>query len=136
MQQDVLWSQQCLAGDPGAYGHLIRTYQSEVYYLVFAWVKSPEDAEEVTQEVFLKAYQNLASLRRPEHFRAWLRQIARNTCQDWQRRQRPAFEMLQTDVASDMPAAWQAGRNTHPGQPEARLQAETICPDAPSSHDR
>lgn len=105
MQQDAIWVEQYLAGDARAFEHLVELYQSEIHYLVLCWVRSPEDAEEITQEVFLRAYQNLDSLRNPQRFAAWLRQIARNACRDWRRRKVPDVYALQTDVASDRPSA-------------------------------
>lgn len=85
MYKDALWVKQILSGDGKAFHHLIRKYQTAIYALILSQVESPDDARELTQDVFLKAYQKLPSLRQPESFSLWLRQIARNHCHDWQR---------------------------------------------------
>ena len=105
MHQDVLLVEQTLLGDPQAFEQLIKKYHKAIYALIRRWVQSPEDAEEITQDVFLKAYQNLGFLRQPEHFDAWLRQIARHECQNWQRRKPPDLQMLSPDIAADIPSA-------------------------------
>ena len=73
--------------------------------MILSWIKDPEDAKDLTQEVFLKAYQELASLRHPEQFRIWLRQIAKNLCQDWQRKRREVFVPIDEDMICETPSA-------------------------------
>ena len=68
MHYDALLIRQILVGDSQALEQLIRKYHRTVYSQVRYWVKNPEDAQEITQDVFLKAYQNLISLKQPEVF--------------------------------------------------------------------
>jgi RNA polymerase sigma-70 factor (ECF subfamily) len=53
------------------------------------------------QDVFLKAYQGLSSLRQSERFRFWLYQLARNQCQDWKRKNQAEFQQLTDKTADD-----------------------------------
>lgn len=101
MHHDTLLIRQILMGDSQALEQLIRKYHRTVYTQVRYWVKNAEDAQEITQDVFLKAYQNLASLKQPEIFDVWLRQIARHECYNWLRRKQPDFQPLSPDMASD-----------------------------------
>lgn len=94
MNNDAHLVQQILTGDSRALEQLIRKHQASVYSQSLYWIRNPEDAREIVQDVFLKAYQNLASLRRPERFEAWLRQIARNECRNRLRHRQPGTRPL------------------------------------------
>lgn len=94
MNNDAHLVQQILTGDSRALEQLIRKHQASVYSQSLYWMRDPEDAREIVQDVFLKAYQNLAALRRPERFEAWLRQISRNECQNRLRRRQPGTRPL------------------------------------------
>jgi len=100
MSEDTLLIQQTLAGDEQAFHRLAVKYQSAIYSLILSYVRNPDDAQEIMQEVFLKAYQGLSSLRRSERFRFWLYQLARNQCQDWKRKNQAEFQQL-TDKTAD-----------------------------------
>lgn len=73
----------CLDGDPAAFNILVDRYKEGIYSLVYSKILNFHDAEDITQEVFLKAYQNLKSLRRWDRFPAWLYAIASNLCKNW-----------------------------------------------------
>jgi len=104
MQKDALLVQQTLAGDEQAFHRLIIGYQADIYALVMSWVKNPDDAKELVQDIFLKAYCNLKSLKQPERFYFWLQQIARHLCQNWQERKRQNFVPLNEDLISETPS--------------------------------
>ena len=90
MQEDVLLVRQTLLGDEKAYHRLFRKYQKPIYAQILSMVQNLADAEELTNDVFIKAYRNLSSLREPARFDVWLRQIARNHSLNWlQRHQKP-----------------------------------------------
>lgn len=63
-------------GDREAFGQLVLRYERAVYGTVFRRLGNHAEAQEVCQEVFVKAYQRLGQLREPECFVGWLRQIA------------------------------------------------------------
>jgi len=69
-------------GDTEAYGRLVRAYQDLVYGLVFRSVRDATTAEEITQDVFLKAFRALESFRGESKFTTWLYRIAVNACHD------------------------------------------------------
>ena len=71
---------QTLAGDRDAFGVLVHKYQEMVYAYVFQKVRNEEDAQDVTQEVFWRAYHHLYQLRHPHRFRSWLYTIMSNEC--------------------------------------------------------
>ena len=83
---DGLLVQQSLADDPEAFGMLVHKYQDVVYAYACQKLGDPTDAEDVTQEIFLRAYRKLDQLRSPHRFRSWLYTIMANECKRWQRR--------------------------------------------------
>jgi RNA polymerase sigma-70 factor (ECF subfamily) len=69
-----------LQGEQNAYAELVNRYQGYVFTLVLRMIKSREDAEEVAQDVFIKAYRALAGFRGEAKFTTWLYTIAHTTC--------------------------------------------------------
>ena len=67
-----------LNGNKGAFSALFRRYQHLVFAIALSYVKDCDDAHDVTQETFLAAFEQLASLDESEHFGNWLRIIAAN----------------------------------------------------------
>jgi len=73
----------CLNGDSTAFGLLVDKYKASIYALAYSKLHNFHDAEDVTQEVFVKAYRNLRKLRRWDNFFAWLYSITSNLCKDF-----------------------------------------------------
>ena len=72
-----------LAGDRDAFGLLVHKYQGMVYTYAFQKVRNEADAQDITQEVFLRAYRRLFKLRGPHLFRSWLYTIISNESKCW-----------------------------------------------------
>jgi len=75
----------CLNGDKAAFGFLVDKYKASVYALAYYRLRNFEDAEDITQEVFVEAYQRLHTLRRWDSFSVWLYSITSNMCKEWLR---------------------------------------------------
>jgi len=69
-----------LSGDQQAYAELVSRYQNYVFTLAFRFMKNREDAEEVSQDIFVKAYRALADFKGSSKFSTWLYTIVNNTC--------------------------------------------------------
>jgi RNA polymerase sigma factor (sigma-70 family) len=69
-----------LNGDTATYAVLVDRYQSYVFTLCFRMIKTREDAEELAQDVFVKAYRYLKDFRGESKFTTWLYTIVNNTC--------------------------------------------------------
>jgi RNA polymerase sigma factor (sigma-70 family) len=82
MEEDQHWVSQILQGNKQAYGHLIHKYKDKVYAIVFRMVQQPQDAQDITQECFIKAYRYLHSFDSSRKFSSWLYRIAINHCLD------------------------------------------------------
>lgn len=77
-----------LAGDQTAYRGLVEKYQGRVYSMVYGMVRNREDARDITQDAFVKAYRNLAGFRLESSFYTWLYRIAMNLAIDHTRKRK------------------------------------------------
>jgi RNA polymerase sigma-70 factor (ECF subfamily) len=76
-----------LAGDRSAFGDLYDRHAGWVRAVAYDATRNLTDAQDLAQEVFLRAYRGLADLRDPERFGAWLMGISRTVVLEWRRRQ-------------------------------------------------
>lgn len=76
------------AGAPEAFGELVRRYQDRIYMLVSGMVCDHEDALDLVQETFIKAYAGLSGFRQESGFYTWLHRIAVHRCIDYSRRRK------------------------------------------------
>ncbi|MCG9129286.1 sigma-70 family RNA polymerase sigma factor [Candidatus Poribacteria bacterium] len=89
-----------LDGDDTAFTELVEKYQKPVHALVWRKIGDFHIAEEITQDTFLKVYQELKTLKKPHSFASWLYVIAANKCSTWLRNKRPMPESLEdTSIA-------------------------------------
>ena len=79
-----------LRGDAQAFAELVARYTAPIFNLAFRLTDDRAEAENVTQETFLRAYAALSRSRTDLAFKPWLFQIAVNLCRDWARKKRPA----------------------------------------------
>jgi len=96
-QNDAELVRETLCGDVAAYNGLVLRYQRQVYNLAYRMLGNAEDAGDLVQETFLRAYGALASFRQDASFLTWLYKIASNLCID-QLRSRKAKGALSLDV--------------------------------------
>ena len=75
-----------IGGDERSFANLIQKYYLSVYQLSFKWCRVKEDAEEITQEVFIKLGRKLNTFNRRSSFRTWLYRIVINTTKDYTRK--------------------------------------------------
>ncbi|MBN1444201.1 MAG: RNA polymerase sigma factor [Planctomycetes bacterium] len=82
-------------GDLAAFEELIARYQQAVFNIAYYKSRNCFDAEDLTQDVFLAAYQGLSTLKSPENFGGWLFGIAYNRCHKWYHRERNKIVKIQ-----------------------------------------
>lgn len=93
------WLKQAAAGSAEAFEQLVLKYQTAVYNLCLRMTGDPEDAADMTQESFLKAWRNLESFQGNSAFSTWLYRLASNTCLDHLRsvKRRPQLSLVMED---------------------------------------
>src|SRR5437667_1963277 len=69
-----------LSGDMSAFNELMIRYERQIYRVCYRFVENREDAMDLAQEVFIKAFEHLASFRRESSLKTWLYRIAMNHC--------------------------------------------------------
>lgn len=86
--QDRAWVEQCLAGDEAGYGHLLHRYRQGIHNLAHRMLGNSEDANDVAQEAFVRAFTALDKYDARFKFSSWLYRIATNLCVDTLRKRR------------------------------------------------
>ena len=92
-EDDVQLIHAVLSGDDAAFDILVGKYQKSVHALAWQKIGDFHYAEEITQDTFLRAYQNLSTLRNPSQFLGWLYVIANRLCLNWLRKQKPEKQL-------------------------------------------
>lgn len=77
--EDAVYINKVLTGKKSAYAALVNKYKTQAYTLALRVVKNKFDAEEVSQDAFLKAYKSLAKFKQEASFSTWLYRIVYNT---------------------------------------------------------
>ena len=131
-EQEALTVQRVLDGNADEYEKLVLEYQKNVYNLALRMTGDPEDAADMAQEAFIKAYSSLSGYRGDSKFSVWLYRIVSNVCLDFlrakKRRQTVSLSVTDDD-----------GEDTGRGSPrpcgaDAGIQADTYPPRA-SGHE-
>jgi len=77
-----------IGGDADSFNELIHRWERPIYALAYRQIGREEDARDVCQDTFLRAYRALNGFRGQAKFSSWLYRIALNLCRDWMRRER------------------------------------------------
>ena len=86
--------EQTLAGDQSAYADLVKRHQRFVFTLAIRFAKNREDAEEIAQDCFIKAYRSLSSFQKQSKFSTWLYSIVYTTAMTTLRKKRIATDSI------------------------------------------
>ena len=130
-EADQLLVERVQAGDQEAFGLLVAKYQRKLMRLVSRLVKDPAEAEDVTQEAFIKAYRALPSFRGESAFYTWLYRIGVNAAKNWliaRNRRVPTMSSAATGADSEEAETYEEGdllRET--ATPERELMSRQIA---------
>ena len=86
--------QRCLGGDQTAWNEIVRLYWRKVFNVAYKFVGRHDEAEDLTQDIFLKVFRSLASFDRRANFQTWLVSVSRNLCIDHYRSVRKERETV------------------------------------------
>lgn len=84
-------------GEQSLYAHLVKRYQSFVFTIALRYTPNREDAEEIAQDVFVKAYRSLADFRGESKFSTWLYTIVTTTCITFLRKKKVTIHSLDNE---------------------------------------
>src|SRR5476651_1307622 len=103
-QQTGVLVHRCLAGDAAAWEGIVRLFNKRIYNLCYRFTNSPDDAEDLTQEVFIRVYRTMGSYNVEKGaFSTWLTTLTRNMLVDHFRRNKQArmTDSMDAGVGSD-----------------------------------
>lgn len=91
-------------GQTASFNLLVKRWECPIYNFILRYIGDTDEARDLCQKTFIRAYRNLPKLREPEKFTAWIYQIALNTCKD-ESRKRPllSFDTLQETADPTLP---------------------------------
>lgn len=106
-----------LNGNQSAYSMLVERYRNYVFTIVLRYIKGREDAEEVSQDVFMKAYRSLADFRGNSKFSTWLYTVTTTTCITFLRKKKLEIHSLDNekvfDLANNIDSGFSANQIEH-----------------------
>src|SRR5215813_92541 len=92
--------QRCLNGDQAAWDAIVRQYWRKVFNVAYKFVGKHDEAEDLTQDIFLKIFKSLDTFDRRANFQTWLISVSRNLCIDHYRSVRKERETIDREVDS------------------------------------
>jgi len=110
-----------LKGDHNAYALLVERYKSYVFTLTFRFTKNREDAEEVSQDIFVKAYRSLADFKGTAKFSTWLYTIVNTTCITFLRKKRLDVKSLDDERTFEVADNQDSGLRANQIEQKSRL---------------
>jgi RNA polymerase sigma-70 factor (ECF subfamily) len=110
-----------LKGEQNAYAELVNRYQAYVFTLVLRMIKTREDAEEVAQDVFIKAYRSLADFRGESKFSTWLYTIANTTSITFLRKKKLAVHSLDNEKVFEVADSRDSGLRANMVEQKSRV---------------
>ena len=90
--------QRCLDGDQAAWDLIVRQHRRKIFNIAYKFVGRHDEAEDLTQDVFVKIFKSLDTFDRRANFQTWLISISRNLCIDHYRSVRKERETIDRDV--------------------------------------
>lgn len=95
--------ERCLEGDQAAWEQVVRQHWRKVFNVAYKFVGKHDEAEDLTQEIFLKIFRSLHTFDRRANFQTWLISVSRNLCIDHYRSVRKERETIDRDLdAADL----------------------------------
>jgi RNA polymerase sigma factor (sigma-70 family) len=110
-----------LKGEQKAYAELVNRYQNYVFTLTLRFIKSREDAEEVSQDIFVKAYRSLADFRGASKFSTWLYTIVNTTCITFLRKKRLDIQSLDNEKVFETVENHDSGFNANQVEQKSKI---------------
>lgn len=101
LADEQMWVQRAKQGDGAAFAELVRRHQSAVFNVAYRLLGQRRDAEDVTQETFLRAYRSLAGFEAERPFAPWVKRIAANTAFNWLEAERTRRTVLEADLGRE-----------------------------------
>lgn len=110
-------------GDQDAFGQLVLAHQNKVYTLCVHMVTNRDEAEDLAQEAFLKAWRSLSSFQEESSFATWMHRLTTNVCLDHLRKQTRRQNIAVAVSLDDEDSGWSEPAD-HSQDPQSHLERE------------
>ncbi len=125
LPDDISVIQRVLLGEQSAYAILVDRYQSYVFTLIMRYVNNREVAEELAQDVFVKAYRCLSDFRGNSKFSTWLYTIVHTTCLSHKRKKDSNMVLVDEETMLTLPGVYSTDNTAH--MTEQRLTKKLLA---------
>src|SRR5438128_11816331 len=127
--------EQCLSGDQNAWEEIVRTNWRKVFNVAYKFVGKHDEAEDLTQDIFLKIFKALNTFDRRANFQTWIISISRNLCIDHYRSVRKERQTIARDVdpVDLQPATLERGPYAVVGHPDLRAMRRRALETPPAT---
>lgn len=110
-----------LQGDQQAYAEIVKRYQNFVFTIALRYTPNREDAEEIAQDCFIKAYRSLADFRGDSKFSTWLYTIVTTTCLTFLRKKKLEVHSLDNEKVFEMAENQDSGMDANQVEQKSRI---------------
>jgi len=90
--------ERCRAGEQAAFEEMVAIYHRRVWSIAYQMSGDPDDADDITQETFVRVYRAIGKFRERSSFTTWLHRITLNLCTDFLRRRRRHYDTISLDL--------------------------------------
>ncbi|MBC7851689.1 MAG: sigma-70 family RNA polymerase sigma factor [Chitinophagaceae bacterium] len=111
-----------LRGESQLYAELVKRYQNFVFTITLRYTTQREDAEEIAQDVFIKAYRNLADFRGESKFSTWLYTIVNTTCITFLRKKKLDIHSLDNEQVFEVADSVDSGFRANQIEQKSKVQ--------------
>ena len=113
--------QQVLRGDQQAYAEIVKRYQNFVFTIALRYTPNREDAEEISQDCFVKAYRSLSDFRGDSKFSTWLYTIVTTTCLTFLRKKKLDIRSLDNEKVFEAADSIDSGMRANQVEQKSRI---------------
>lgn len=110
-----------LQGDQQAYAEIVKRYQNFVFTIALRYTPNREDAEEIAQDCFVKAYRSLSDFRGESKFTTWLYTIVTTTCLTFLRKKKLEVHSLDNEQVFELADSQASGMEANQAEQKSRI---------------
>lgn len=103
VKEDRFWIKRIKDGKKNEFVHIVKKYKDAIYYFILKMVRNEEDAMDIAQETFIKAYNGLSGYQEAYSFKSWLFTIASHHTIDFLRKRKKRKEVELLDIDQEKP---------------------------------
>jgi len=132
--QEILWLEQARRGDQAAFSRLVGAYQRPVYNLCYRMLSNAPEAEDATQETFVRMYTKLHTYQPERKLSSWVLSIASHYCIDRLRRRRGQWLSLDEEPVATMLPSHNRGPEETAMREESRDEVQRLVDTLPPAY--